>query len=134
MRISRQQQSEIRKQLVGGLTPSEVSEKLGIELTNIYHHRKALVKAKLLQPLRKEAKKPNNMKDAGATIKNTFVPQEKYIKNVKTWRFVMTEYTDGSVKLNRDNEGFDVFELLGLASHATQDIYNELKLDLIEKK
>ena len=144
MKISRNQQTEIRKHLLYGQTPSEVADTLGIGLANIYHHRKALVAAKLLEPLRKAAKKPNNKTHAGAVnykfimgedfINDKKPSPEKSIKNVKTWKFVMTEYADGSVKLNRDNEGFDMFELLGLASHATQDICNELQLNLVEQK
>ena len=128
MKISRNQQTEIRKHLLSGQTPSEVADTLGIGLANIYHHRKALVAAKLLEPLRKAAKKPSVKETPKKEIK------DKSIKNVKTWKFVMTEYADGSVKLNRDNEGFDMFELLGLASHATQDICNELQLNLVEQK
>ena len=132
MKISRQQQIEARKLLVGGLNPIDVAELMNVDAHSIYHIRTGLVKASVLEPLRKAAKKPSNKTHAGAVnykfIMDEDSPKEdgdsqnKEVKVIKTWTFTMTELTNGDVKIDTSNNGFNHIELMGIASYTLKQI------------
>jgi hypothetical protein len=64
--------------------------------------------------------------------------KEKTIVSQKTHTFRVTEYSDGTVHMNRENDGFNALELLGYTTHIQLDIqgrYADLaKPDVVEKK
>lgn len=64
--------------------------------------------------------------------------KEKTIKSEKTHTFKVIEYSDGSVRMQRENDGFTALELLGYTAHIQLDIqgrYADLaKPDVVEKK
>ncbi len=42
--------------------------------------------------------------------------EDKKIRFKKSWTIEVIEYEDGSIDMNRNNEGFSVMELLGITS------------------
>jgi hypothetical protein len=48
--------------------------------------------------------------------------KEKTIVSQKTHTFKVIEYSDGSVAMQRENDGFTALELLGYMSHIQLDI------------
>lgn len=64
--------------------------------------------------------------------------KEKKVLNVKKWEFTFTTFDDGTTLLERINDGFNGFELLGLAHLASLEIKdilrNDIKVDTIERK
>jgi hypothetical protein len=57
--------------------------------------------------------------------------KEKTIKSEKTHTFKVTTYSDGSVSMQRENDGFTALELLGYMTHIQLDIQGRLA-DLAE--
>lgn len=51
---------------------------------------------------------------------------DKTIKRVKTWTFIVREFSDGTSELERISEGFFPYELLGLIEHTKQDLLKQL--------
>lgn len=64
--------------------------------------------------------------------------KEKTIVSQKTHMFRITEYSDGSVSMFRENDGFTAIELLGYTAHIQLDIQKRLaefsEPDIVEKK
>jgi hypothetical protein len=64
--------------------------------------------------------------------------KEKTIKSEKTHTFKVIEYSDGSVSMQRENDGFTALELLGYMTHIQLDIQGRFaefaKPDVVEKK
>jgi hypothetical protein len=64
--------------------------------------------------------------------------KEKTIKNEKTHTFKVITYSDGSVAMLRENDGFTALELLGYMTHIQLDIQGRFaefaKPDVVEKK
>jgi hypothetical protein len=52
--------------------------------------------------------------------------KEKTIKSEKTHTFKVIEYSDGSVSMQRENDGFTALELLGYTTHIQLDIQERL--------
>jgi len=52
--------------------------------------------------------------------------KEKTIKNQKIHTFKVTTYSDGSVSMQRENDGFTALELLGYTAHIQLDIQERL--------
>lgn len=52
--------------------------------------------------------------------------KEKTIKNEKIHTFKVTTYSDGSVSMQRENDGFTALELLGYTAHIQLDIQERL--------
>lgn len=137
MKITKDQQLEIRKALAAGYTPNEVAELLGISVKFVYHHRKALVTSKILPPLRKAAKKPVvKEKNISDTIAADVKQKNKVEVRKRAWTFTVIDYSDGSSKLTRVNDGFEIVELIGMASFTVQDLTNILlgRVDVNEFK
>ena len=64
--------------------------------------------------------------------------KEKTIVSQKTHTFKVIEYSDGSVRMQRENDGFTAIELLGYTAHIQLDIQKRLaefsEPDIVEKK
>ncbi len=56
--------------------------------------------------------------------------KKKKVIKIKTWEFKWEEYSDGSSTLTRTNDGFNLFELAGLAEIAQQELIEQLKGNL----
>jgi muramoyltetrapeptide carboxypeptidase LdcA involved in peptidoglycan recycling len=52
--------------------------------------------------------------------------KEKTIKNEKSHTFKVITYSDGSVSMQRENDGFTALELLGYTAHIQLDIQKRL--------
>lgn len=52
--------------------------------------------------------------------------KEKTIKNEKSHTFKVITYSDGSVRMQRENDGFTALELLGYTAHIQLDIQERL--------
>jgi len=52
--------------------------------------------------------------------------KEKTIKSEKIHTFKVIEYSDGSVRMQRENDGFTALELLGYTAHIQLDIQKRL--------
>jgi Holliday junction resolvasome RuvABC DNA-binding subunit len=52
--------------------------------------------------------------------------KEKTIKNEKIHTFKVITYSDGSVSMQRENDGFTALELLGYTAHIQLDIQEKL--------
>ena len=52
--------------------------------------------------------------------------KEKTIKNEKSHTFKVITYSDGSVSMQRENDGFTALELLGYTAHIQLDIQERL--------
>ena len=52
--------------------------------------------------------------------------KEKTIVSEKTHTFKVIEYSDGSVAMQRENDGFTALELLGYTAHIQLDIQERL--------
>jgi Holliday junction resolvasome RuvABC DNA-binding subunit len=52
--------------------------------------------------------------------------KEKTIKSEKSHTFKVIEYSDGSVSMQRENDGFTALELLGYTAHIQLDIQERL--------
>lgn len=63
---------------------------------------------------------------------------EKTIERSSTYLIEVTKYTDGSISMNRTNEGFNVLELLGILEFCIKDITyrfgNDFLPDIITRK
>ena len=53
--------------------------------------------------------------------------RRKKVIKTKTWEFKWEEYSDGSSTLTRTNDGFNLFELAGLAEIAQQELLQQFK-------
>ena len=53
--------------------------------------------------------------------------KEKQIASTKKWTIEQVTYDDGSVRLNRTNDGFSIFELFGLLKITELDIVEQAK-------
>lgn len=51
---------------------------------------------------------------------------KKQVKSKKQWTIELIEYTDGTTQLTRKNNGFNAFELLGLANKSTHEILYQI--------
>lgn len=51
---------------------------------------------------------------------------EKQIKKAKIWTVVFKEYKDGTTTLERTNQGFYSFELLGIVEQTKQDLLKQM--------
>ena len=64
--------------------------------------------------------------------------KEKTIVSQKTHTFRITEYSDGEVRMLRENDGFTAIELLGYTTHIQLDIQKRLaefsEPDIVERK
>jgi ArsR family metal-binding transcriptional regulator len=64
--------------------------------------------------------------------------KEKTIVSQKTHTFIITEYSDGTVGMYRENDGFTAIELLGYTAHIQLDIQKRFaefsEPDIVEKK
>jgi hypothetical protein len=53
--------------------------------------------------------------------------KEKEVLQIKTWTVKLTVYSDGTSKLERTNDGFHAYELLGLVESAKQEIIKQMQ-------
>ena len=64
--------------------------------------------------------------------------KEKTLISEKTHTFKVIEYSDGTIRMLRENDGFTAIELLGYTAHIQLDIQKRLaefsEPDIVEKR
>ena len=50
----------------------------------------------------------------------------KIIKK-KKWTFEVIQYSDGSTKIHRINDGFNLYELMGIVEFTKQELFETMK-------
>ncbi len=64
--------------------------------------------------------------------------EKKKALKVKKWTVSLTEFTDGTSKMERTNDGFTPLELMGLSDFIKLEVRNQMlgiiKPDIIERK
>ncbi len=53
--------------------------------------------------------------------------EEKKIVKEQTWSIKVTTHDDGTVNMERANDGFNALELLGVLSLTTTDVINQFR-------